>query len=49
MHYASFLNLKNVQPVFFDQPNVFHLAHAERWMFLQKDVEQFKQMVSKWI
>lgn len=49
IHYASFANIPNVHLMFFDQPNVYDLAKASRWLFLQKDVEQFKKMVMQWI
>lgn len=49
IHYASFANIPNVHLMFFDQPNVYDLARASRWVFLQKDVEQFKKMVMRWI
>jgi large subunit ribosomal protein L4 len=49
VHYASFANIPNVHLVYFDQPNAYDLARASRWMFLQKDIEQFKKMVMRWI
>lgn len=49
LHYASFANLNKVQIVFFDEPNVYHLSVAKKWVFLEKDTEQFKQMVSRWL
>ncbi len=47
--YASFTNLSNVIVVFFDQPNAFDAAACKNWLFLQKDEQRFKEMVSKWI
>ena len=46
---ASFANIPSVHVLFFDQPNVYELAHADKWVVLDKDVEQFKTMVSQWI
>ena len=47
--FASFRNLSKVQVVSFDQPNVFDISRCGCWVFLKKDLEQFKDMVSKWI
>jgi large subunit ribosomal protein L4 len=47
--YASFANLSQVKVLFFDQANAFDLINADRWMVLNKDVESFKEMVSRWI
>ena len=49
VHYASFANIPNIHLAYFDQPNTYDLARASRWLFLQKDVEQFKEMVMRWI
>jgi large subunit ribosomal protein L4 len=46
--YASFVNLSNVSVLYFDQPNAFDLANSDRWMLLDKDMDRFKEMVSKW-
>lgn len=45
---ASFANLLGVRVLFFDQANAFDLAHAPRWVVLKKDLDQFKEMVSRW-
>lgn len=47
--HASFANIPNVQLLLFDQPNAYDLANGENWIFLAKDREAFKEMVSKWI
>ncbi len=47
--HASFANLPNVRMLLFDQPNVYELADSEYWVFLNKDINQFKEMVSLWI
>lgn len=47
--HASFSNLPNVQMLLFDQPNAFHLANGQCWVFLNKDAQAFKGMVSSWI
>ncbi|RTL05948.1 50S ribosomal protein L4 [Candidatus Dependentiae bacterium] len=49
IHYASFANIPNIHLMFFDQPNVYDLAKASHWLFLQKDLEQFKKMVTRWV
>lgn len=49
MSYSSFINIPNVQILFFDQPNAYDLINGTRWVVLKKDLEQFKQMVSQWI
>lgn len=46
---SSFANLPNVQMLFFDQPNVYALAHSDYWVMLKQDHESFKGMVSAWI
>jgi large subunit ribosomal protein L4 len=46
--YASFANLSNVSIVFFDQLNAFDAAVGRTWVFLKKDEQAFKDMVSLW-
>lgn len=46
--YASFANIPKVRVLYFDQPNAFDLANGEHWVFLKKDLDMFKGMVSKW-
>lgn len=48
-HYLSFLNIPNVQVIFFDQLNAYDLANAAKWIVLKKDLETFKEMVGTWI
>ncbi len=45
---ASFANIPTVRIVLFDQPNAFDLSSGEYWIFFQKDLNQFKEMVAKW-
>lgn len=47
--HASLANIAKVRMLLFDQPNVYSLAAAERWVFLEKDIDLFKKMVSSWI
>lgn len=47
--YASFANIANVQILYFDQPNAFDLVNSAKWLVLKKDMEDFKQMVARWI
>lgn len=49
MTYASFANIKNVSMLYFDQPNVFDLVNSDQWIFLQKDMDAFKEMVAQWV
>jgi large subunit ribosomal protein L4 len=46
---ASFANLKNVKTMLFDQPNAFDLASGQSWVIFKKDMNAFKEMVSKWL
>jgi large subunit ribosomal protein L4 len=48
MAYASFVNIANVDIVFFDQVNAYNLARGNKVVVLNKDLNQFKEMVSKW-
>ena len=48
LSYASLRNLPNVRLVYFDQANAFDLAKSDYWVFLKKDLDQFKEMVSRW-
>lgn len=45
----SFANIPNVSPLSFDQVNAYDLANSDCWLFLKKDVDYFKEMVSQWI
>lgn len=47
--YASYANMPNIRLVFFDQMNAVDGASGDCWVVLKKDVEQFKEMVSRWI
>jgi large subunit ribosomal protein L4 len=47
--HASFANVPNVRMFLFDQPNAYDLANNELWVFLDKDREAFKKMVSTWL
>ena len=49
VHYSSFSNLNNVRIIFFDEPNVYDLAMTKKWIFLEKDTDHFKKMVSRWL
>ncbi|HAU30143.1 MAG: 50S ribosomal protein L4 [candidate division TM6 bacterium GW2011_GWF2_43_17] len=43
-----FANIASVQMVLFDQPNVYQLSDGNCWVFLDRDIELFKDMVSAW-
>jgi large subunit ribosomal protein L4 len=45
----SFANIANVRPLAFDQANAYDLANSDCWLFLKKDFDQFKGMVSQWL
>ncbi len=45
----SFANIPNVRPLAFDQANAYDLANSDCWLFLKKDVDHFKGMISQWI
>jgi len=45
----SFANIPNVRPLSFDQVNAYDLANNNCWLFLKKDLDHFKGMVSQWI
>lgn len=49
MSQASCMNIPNVNVLFFDQANAFDLANSSHWLYLQKDADAFKAMVSRWI
>jgi large subunit ribosomal protein L4 len=44
----SFANLANVRIVLFDQVNAFDLAHTEKVVVFEKDMDAFKEMVARW-
>jgi len=46
---ASCANITNVNILFFDQANAFDLANSEHWLYLKRDADAFKNMVSQWI
>lgn len=46
--YASFANIPHVKVLFFDQVNAYDVMNTECWVLLHKDVDLFKEMVSKW-
>lgn len=47
--HSSFSNIPYVHMLLFDQPNAYALAAGDYWVFLSKDQEAFKKMVSSWI
>lgn len=46
---ASCANIPNVNILFFDQANAFDLVNGVHWLYLKKDADAFKDMVSRWI
>lgn len=49
LSYASFANIPNVRILFYDQANAFDLVTSDHWVVFKKDVDQFKEMVGRWI
>jgi large subunit ribosomal protein L4 len=47
--HASFSNLPNVRMLLFDQANIYELSDSDYWVFLDKDINAFKEMVNLWI
>lgn len=45
---ASFRNINDINIVYYDQPNAYDLSDCQNWILLKKDVDLFKEMVSKW-
>lgn len=45
---ASFRNIPGVHIISFDQPNAYDMSNMKSWVFLKKDVEHFKEMISRW-
>jgi large subunit ribosomal protein L4 len=46
---ASCANIPNVQVVAYDQPNAYSLALGKHWIIFDKDLDTFKEVVSRWI
>jgi large subunit ribosomal protein L4 len=46
---ASFANIAGVKTFYFDQANAFDFAGAHALVVLKKDLDVFKDMVSKWL
>jgi len=47
--HSSFANIANVNMLLFDQPNAYDLSNGDCWIFLDKDINSFKGMVSSWL
>lgn len=45
---ASFINIPSVNLVLFDEVNAYDLSNKDVVLVLKKDLENFKDMVSKW-
>lgn len=45
----SFANISNVRVLSFDQPNAYEVTNSDCWLFLEKDMDHFKEMVGKWL
>lgn len=46
---SSFANIPSVRILGFDQPNVYELAQGEQWVIFKQNMNDFKEMVSRWI
>ncbi len=49
MTHASFANLPNIRMMLFDQWNAYDVSNGDVWMILEKDLENFKELVQAWI
>lgn len=49
VHQRSFANIPRVTIVSFDAPHAFHMVQGSTWVLLKKDLDQFTQMVEKWL
>jgi large subunit ribosomal protein L4 len=47
-NFLAFRNISNVNVFCFDQPNAFDLSNGDYLLFLKKDMDSFKKMVSLW-
>ena len=47
--YAAFANISNIKLLLFDELNSYDLTSGETLIFLKKDLNFFKEMVSRWI
>lgn len=47
-NFLAFRNVPGVKIFSFDQPNAFDLSNGNCWVFLKKDSDTFKKMVSLW-
>lgn len=47
-NFLAFRNISNVNVFCFDQPNAYDLSNGDCWVFLKKDLDSFKKMVSLW-
>ena len=45
----SFVNIPNVLPTSFDQPDSYRLSKSHKWLIFEKDIDLFKEMVEQWI
>jgi large subunit ribosomal protein L4 len=46
--FLTFRNVPNISIFCFDQPNAYDLSNGDCWVFLKKDMDLFKKMVSLW-
>lgn len=49
LSHMSFANIANVRMLLYDQPNAYDLSYGDFWIFLNKDIDAFKEMVNLWI
>ncbi|HEX2977787.1 MAG TPA: 50S ribosomal protein L4 [Candidatus Babeliales bacterium] len=48
VHYASFVNIPDVNVVLFDDANAYSIVRGDQWVVLKKDLDLFKKMVATW-
>jgi large subunit ribosomal protein L4 len=48
INFSSFRNIASINILSFDQPNAFDLSNCDCWVFLKKDMDLFKEMITQW-
>ncbi|MCF7899046.1 50S ribosomal protein L4 [Candidatus Babeliales bacterium] len=47
-NWMSFRNIPNISVLSFDQADAYNLTKNDRWIFLKKDLDLFKNMIAAW-
>ena len=48
LNWISFRNIPNVSILSFGQADAYNLSNSDCWVFLKKDADSFKEMISAW-